>query len=128
MRNGQEMRIFKTRWFAVFARKEGVSDAVLVKEAGKIERGETGTALGGYVYKLRIARPGEGKSGGYRVILFFRHKNRLVFDYAYSKSQKDNISEKELRILKGIAKDFMNSTNEHISFRLKKMELEEIKT
>ncbi|MDR1902122.1 MAG: type II toxin-antitoxin system RelE/ParE family toxin [Treponema sp.] len=28
---------------------------------------------GGGVYKQRVARPGAGKSGGYRVIVYFRN-------------------------------------------------------
>jgi hypothetical protein len=40
-------------------------------------------------------RPGEGKSGGYRVIVFFRSKERTFYHYAFPKAARDNIDEKE---------------------------------
>jgi hypothetical protein len=58
----------------------------------------------GRVYKIRLARPGEGKSGGYRVIVFFRSEERTFYQYAYPKSSRDNISQKELRVYKRTAK------------------------
>ncbi|MDR1949001.1 MAG: type II toxin-antitoxin system RelE/ParE family toxin [Spirochaetaceae bacterium] len=36
----------------------------------QLEAGQSGANLGGGVYKQRIARPGAGKSGGYRVIVY----------------------------------------------------------
>jgi hypothetical protein len=59
-------KIFKTRWFARFARKEKIQDLVLVDAILRAEKGQVDTDLGGGVIKQRIARAGEGKSGGYR--------------------------------------------------------------
>jgi hypothetical protein len=56
------------------------------------------------VYKIRLARPGEGKSGGYRVIVFFRSEERTFYQYAYPKSSRGNIGQKELRSFKRLAK------------------------
>jgi hypothetical protein len=54
--------------------------------------------LGGEVYKARAARrPGEGKSGGYRVVVFFRSEERTFFVYGFAKSGKANIDQGELR-------------------------------
>jgi hypothetical protein len=53
--------------------------------------------LGGAVYKARLARPGEGKSGGYRVIVYFRSEERTFYVYGFAKSSRGNISQKELR-------------------------------
>ncbi|GHU48205.1 hypothetical protein FACS1894200_04820 [Spirochaetia bacterium] len=49
------------------------------------------------MFKKRIARIGEGKSSGYRVILFFKKDERLFFSYVFAKSNRANISRKELR-------------------------------
>ena len=121
------MRIFKTKWFTRFAKKEGILDSTLVKEAEKIANGETGDNLGGYVYKLRISRSGAGKSGGYRVILFFRHYNRLFFYYAYPKSKRDNIEPDELKELKRVAKRFMSDSDEQILVNIQAGELKEVR-
>ena len=108
------MRIFKTKWFTRFAKKEGITDSTLKKEAEKIANGETGDNLGSYVYKLRLARSGAGKSGGYRVILFFRHNDRLFFAYAYAKSNMENIDSKELMHIKRLAKKYINYTGQQV--------------
>ena len=70
----------------------------------KLEAGQADADLGGDVYKMRIAWPGEGKSGGYRIIVFFRSGERTFFQYAFSKSVRDNIDQKELRYYKKMAK------------------------
>jgi hypothetical protein len=73
----------------------------------------------GDVYKVRIARPGEGKSGGHRVIVYFRNEFRTFFVYGFSKSDRDNISEKELKRFKEDAKIQFSFTEEQIEARLR---------
>jgi len=58
-----------------------------------------GTALGNNCYKIRlaIASKGKGKSGGARVITHFYVSDETVFLLSiYDKSDKENISDKEL--------------------------------
>jgi len=75
------VRIFKNTWFNRFASKEGIVDDELREAVNQLEAGQTDADLGGGVYKIRIARPGEGKSGGYRVIVFFKSEERTFFVY-----------------------------------------------
>jgi hypothetical protein len=91
------MRIFKNQWFTRFAAKEGITDGELKDMINQLEAGQAGVDLGGGVFKVRLARPGAGKSGGYRIILFFRSGERTFFRYGFAKSARDNIDEKELR-------------------------------
>jgi hypothetical protein len=63
-------RVFKTRWFERFARKENIRDTVLLDAVARAEAGQVDADLGGGVIKQRIARRGQGKSGGYRTIIF----------------------------------------------------------
>ena len=58
------MRIFKNTWFTRFASKDGITDDELKEAVDQLEAGQGDADLGGGVYKIRIARPGEGKSGG----------------------------------------------------------------
>ena len=94
------MRIFKNTWFTRFADKEGITDAELRETVYQLESGLVDSSLGGAVYKVRIARSGGGKAGGYRVIIFFRSGDLAFFTYGFAKSNRGNISEKELRNLK----------------------------
>ena len=79
------------------------------------------------MYKVRISRSGEGKSGGYRVIVFFKSGDKTFYHYAYPKSFRGNISEKELRSFKILAKRYLAMTNERLSNAVKLRELIEIK-
>ena len=118
------MRIFKNSWFARFADKEGITDNELREAVDLLEAGLADADLGGDVYKMRLARPGEGKSGGYRVIVFYRTEERTFF--VYTKANRGNISEKELRIFKKRAKIFISKTDEEIRDDLRKRDLIEV--
>ncbi len=59
---------------------------------------------GGGVIKQRIARPHEGKSGGYRTIILYCHRNKAYFVYGFCKNERDNINEFEEREFKELAK------------------------
>ena len=82
--------------------------------------------LGGGVFKVRLSRSGEGKSGGYRVIVYFKDKFRTFFVYGFTKSDRDNIDEKELKAFKVDAKDQFALTDEQLGIRLKNGTLIEI--
>ena len=104
------MRIFKNTWFTRFADKEGISDDELRESVNQLEAGQADANLGGNVYKLRVARSGKGKSGGYRVIVLFRKGDKIFYVYGFAKSERDNISEKELRYFKDKANDHFSMT------------------
>jgi hypothetical protein len=98
------MRTFKLARFTRFAAKEGIVDEELKDIVNQLEAGQADADLSGDVYKVRIARPGAGKSGGYRVIVFFRSGDKSFFQYGFAKSARDNIDEKELRVFKQTAR------------------------
>lgn len=57
---------------------------------------ETGVSLGGGVRKVRVAPVRGGKSGGYRVLHFYRHEGLPVFLLTvFAKNEKANISQGE---------------------------------
>lgn len=90
------MRVFKNTWFQRFARKERIADAALCDAVARAEKGQIDADLGGSVLKQRIARPGAGRSGGYRTVLLFRVGDRALFAYGFAKSDRDNIGDDEL--------------------------------
>ena len=108
------MRVFKNTWFTRFADKEGITDAELRETVNQLEAGQADADLGGGVYKVHVARSGEGKSGGYRVIVFFRNKERTFFVYGFAKSDRSNIDRKETREYKALAKKYLNLSDEVI--------------
>jgi hypothetical protein len=108
------MRIFKNRRFARFARKNRIGDEALKSAVSEIEAGNFGADLGGYVFKQRVARPGGGKRGGYRTILFFKQGERAFFVYGFAKNECGNIDDKDLKRFKEDAKDMLNMSEDII--------------
>ena len=112
-------RVFKYTRFSRFASKENITDQELLEVVDKLEAEQADANLGGDVYKVRIARQGEGKSGGHRVIVYFRNEYRTFFSYGFSKNDKGNISEKDLKRFKKDAKKRLSLTDEEIEDRLR---------
>ena len=121
------MRVFKNTWFTRFARKENISDKELMNIVGQLEAGQADADLGGGVYKVRVARFGEGKAGGYRVIVFFRSKMRTFYVHGFAKADLVNIGRKELVKAKNQAKTLFAMTDDQIRTALKEGILEEVK-
>ena len=96
-------RIFKTKWFARYARREKIADANLREAVSRAGRGLVDADLGGGVIKQRVARKGQGRSGGYRMLIAFRAAHRSVFLFGFAKNERDNIDDNELTTLKEIA-------------------------
>jgi hypothetical protein len=44
--------------------------------------------LGGDLLKKRIARPGQGKSGGYRTLVATNRDSRWIFVYGFAKNAR----------------------------------------
>ncbi len=98
------MRVFKGKVFDRFARKAGISNTTLSGAIYDAALGLVDADLGGGVIKLRLARPGGGKSGGYRSIVLFRARERAVFMYGFAKNERDNIGTDELVAFRKLAR------------------------
>ena len=101
------MRVFKTKPFARFANREGIADEELCEAVAQTERGLIDADLGGGVIKQRLAREGQGKSGGFRTILLFRRGVKAFFVYGFAKSDRDNIRRDELKALRKLAGEML---------------------
>ncbi len=71
--------------------------------------------LGGSLYKKRVARPGGGKSGGYRTLVSARIGSRYVFLYGFPKNDKANITQDEKKALQFAGKVFLELSAEALS-------------
>ena len=122
------MRIFKTKWFARFARKEGIEDNKLIDAITEAEKGVSVIDLGGGLIKKRVSRSGRGKSGGYRTIIVYRVKTLAVFVYGFPKSAKANLNAVELDAYKKLAQVFLSFSDQDIAKALNAGELMEVDT
>lgn len=110
--------VYKTKPFNRFARKARISDEDLWKAAHLASQGLIDADLGGGVLKQRIARAGEGKSGGSRAILLFRFRQRLVFVYGFEKKDRANITTEELEAFRELANVILGYTEAEIAQRV----------
>jgi hypothetical protein len=97
------VRIFKTKPFARFAAKEDIDNATLREAIRRADAGLIDGDLGGGVIKQRIARKGQGRSGGYRSIVLFRREEKAFFVYGFAKSDRDNIDRQDLKAFRLLA-------------------------
>ena len=97
------MRTFKTKPFARFAAREGIEDAALCEAVERAAKGLVDADLGGGVVKQRIARQGQGRSGGFRILVLFRRGDRAYFVHGFAKSDRENLRRNELMALRSLA-------------------------
>ncbi|MFT5090433.1 MAG: hypothetical protein ACI906_002103 [Candidatus Latescibacterota bacterium] len=122
------LRIFKNAWFNRFARRERIGDAALTELIARIAKGAIDADLGGHVIKQRMARPGQGKSGGYRTIIIFRQADKAFFVYGFAKKELENINEDELKAFKQTAKELLALSEDQIEQLIKIEGLTEIES
>ena len=120
------MRIFKTKTLARFARQNGMPDSSLVSAVERAQQGLIDADLGGRIIKQRVARPGEGKRGGFRLLVAFG-SHRSVFLFGFAKNERENIDDAELVTLRQIAGAFLNAGDEKIERALEDETLIEVR-
>lgn len=119
-------RVFKNAWFLKFARKEKINDAALCEAVARSEAGLIDADLGGGLVKQRVARPGAGKSGGYRTLIFFRAETRAVFAFGFAKNDRTNLDKEEEATFKKAAKLVLAFSDEQIDVEVKTGRLTEV--
>ena len=105
--------VVETRAYISAAKEAGMSDeemqAVVDAVAADPEAGAIMPRCGG-ARKLRVAKPGSGKSGGYRVITYFGGRDVPVFLLTvFGKSEKASLSEREKNALAALTKKLRDS-------------------
>ena len=101
------MRIFKTKWVARYVKRERISDSGLNEAIERAERGIVDANLGDGLIKQRVARPGQGRSGGFRMFVAYRTEERAFFLYAFAKNERENIEDSELQTLRDIGNELL---------------------
>lgn len=109
------VEILKRKDFARWQLHEKLPDAALCKAVQEMEKGLIDADLGGFLYKKRVARPGGGKSGGYRTLLSARIGGRYVFLHGFAKSDRANITQDERKALQFAGKVFLELSRQALS-------------
>jgi hypothetical protein len=121
------MRLYKNGWFEKFARKERISDQALCDAVKRAEQGLVDADLGGGLIKQRVARPGGGRSGGYRVMVLYRSGDRAVFVYGFAKNDRANLNRDEVETFQAAAKVVLGLTQAQVDAEVKAGRWTEVK-
>jgi hypothetical protein len=120
------VRVFKNAWFERFARKQCIPDKALLEAIERAEKGQIDADLGGGVIKQRVARKGQGKSGGFRTIILYHSARRAFFVYGFAKSERDNIDDDEEAQFKKAAAHVLGLTDEQLAQLIGKNQFSEV--
>jgi len=105
-----------------FARRFGVGD----EEIWDTGRGPYDADLGGGVFKYRLARDGEGSSGGARALIAMKIAQRAVLMFGFEKKDRANIKSDELKGYRKAARIYLGYTEAEITAIVKEKALVEI--
>ena len=94
-----------------FARRFGIDDEALWDAVN----GACDADLGGGVFKYRLAREGEGSSGGARALVAMKAGQRAVLMFGFEKKDTANIGPEELREYRKAAKIYLGMSEEKMT-------------
>jgi hypothetical protein len=92
----------------------------------RAERGLIDADLGGGLIKQRVARAGQGKSGGYRMMIAYRTGDRAVFLLGFAKNERDNVSEDEMAAMRKLAMVWLHAPAGGIAMAIEDGVLQEV--
>jgi hypothetical protein len=113
------VRVYKSKWFRRFARRESIADTSLCDAVARAVRGNFDADLGGGVMKQR-------GSGGYRTLIVYRAKDRAIFVFGFAKSEREDLELDELEDLKVTAKLLLAYNAEQLEAAVANAELWEM--
>jgi hypothetical protein len=105
-----------------FARRFGVGQ----QEIWDTVSGPYDADLGGGVFKYRLAREGQGLSGGARALIAMKIGQRAVLMFGFEKKDLANIKPDELRGYRKAARIYLGYTEAEITAIVRKKALYEI--
>lgn len=120
------MRKLVTRFVRRWMRRECITNVMLLQAIRNLEDGLSTANLGSGLFKVRVARKGQGKSGGYRTLIVYRQGERAIVVYGFKKSDADNIADDELVLFRELSVTLLALSEQQIELAVENGELYEI--
>jgi hypothetical protein len=111
---------------ARYVRPERIADSSLREAIERAGRGTIDADLGGGTINQRVARGGQSRSGGYRMLIAYRVGTRAMFLYAFAKNERENIDPDELLTLREIGATWLTADAQRIVRALEAEILQEV--
>ena len=116
------LRVFASKPFMRFARRFGIGDAELWETVNQ----DYDADLGRGVFKFRLAREGQGSSGGARALVAMKVGQRIVLMFGFEKKDMSNIKSDELREYRKAAQIYLGYSEEEMTAIVREKSLTEI--
>ncbi len=107
------MNVLKSKWFNKWSKKYKITDDSLMSAIDNFDRSSV-VDLGSGLYKIRIPRLKQGKSGGFRTLVIFSKDDLALFMLGFAKNEKDNINTTDLNDLRKQAKYILSFSKEQV--------------
>ena len=107
------MNVLKSKWFNKWSKKYKIADDSLMSAIDNFDRSSV-VDLGSGLYKIRIPRLKQGKSGGFRTLVIFSKDDLALFMLGFAKNEKGNINAADLNDLRKPAKSILSFSKEHV--------------
>jgi hypothetical protein len=126
------MRVFEIKGFARWARKEGITDSVVLEMAKDLTSNNPNhqiDSLPGDLMKMRWGKGNRSSRAGYRIIVGYckPKDDRILFLTGFAKNERENLGDKEQKLLVIYAKNAIKKTDAEIAKLLNEGEFLEIK-
>jgi hypothetical protein len=96
-----DVRVFKSSWFAKAASKARISDTELCQAVGALIAGQ-GIDLGGGVFKKRL------NQNRHRSIILAKGGRYWICQFLFAKKDRSNIDDQELKVFRELARAYAN--------------------
>jgi hypothetical protein len=120
------MRTVTTRKFYQWTEKQAVSVDDLKEAADELANGLYDADLGGHLFKKRVGVGNIGKRSGVRTIICFERNKKTIFIHGFAKNEQANITKKELKAFKLLAKIFLALSDKEFDIAIKKGDFVEL--
>ena len=115
-----------TRQFLRWMRKTELTEPALCSAVAEMANGLIDADLGGGVVKKRVAMPGRGKSASTRTLLATNRASRWFFVFGFEKSERSNVTGKEVEALQRLAADLLRLSPSQLDAHVESDALKEI--
>ena len=120
------MRYLKNKSFRRDMKRYGLDDQYLRNVLKDVFEGRA-IPLGSKMYKIRVARQGEGKRGGFRNILFWKKDEMIVFVLLFGKNEQENLEHDERQALRILSEEYDQLTGAEIEQGINNKHFEVVK-
>lgn len=107
-------------------KNQGLDDDYLRNVLDDIHDGRA-IPLGSKLFKIRAARKGHGKSGGFRNFFFWKKDELIVFCLLFGKNEQGNLNYDEKQVLKILSNEYDKLTENEIEQNIKNKQFGVIK-